>query len=61
MRLRGLLVMAVIMIALGLYLGLSRQPEPLLPAEPRTSVWSIDPERLTGLVIELPVEGEGQA
>ena len=61
MRLRGLLVMAVIMIALGLYLGLNRQPQPLPPAGPRTSVWSIDPERLTGLVIELPVEGEGQA
>jgi len=60
-RLRGLLVMAVIMIALGLYLGLNRQPQPLPPAGPRTSVWSIDPERLTGLVIELPLDGEGQA
>ena len=61
MRLRGLLVMAVIMIALGLYLGLNRQPEPLPPAGPRISVWSINPESLTGLVIELPVEGESRA
>lgn len=61
MRFRGLLVMVVILIALGLYLGLNRQPEPLSPAGPRISAWSIDPERLTGLVIELPVEGERQA
>ena len=60
MRLRGLLALAVIMIALGLFLTLDKQPEPLPPTGPRTSVWSINPESLTGLVIELPVDGESQ-
>jgi hypothetical protein len=52
--------MAAILIALGLYFALNRQPEPLPPTGPRLPVWSIDPESLTGLAIELPADGEGQ-
>lgn len=62
MKLRNILILLVIFLALGGYFYYySNQPEP--PAKPKTQlyVWLIDMEEIQHIEIELPRDGQSQA
>ncbi len=57
MKLRVVLIMAVILIGLSVTFYLVSRPEPLPPAESRPFVWSIETDQLRGISITLPRAG----
>jgi hypothetical protein len=62
MKLRTILVMAGILVALGiLFLVTRKQPEPEPQAEPRRFVWSVRMEDLKHLSISLPAAEKREA
>ncbi len=61
MRLRSILILLVILLALGGYFYLTNSPQPAPEPEPKLYVWSIDTEEIQRVEIELPPEGKGQA
>ena len=61
MRLRNILILLAILLALGGYFYVSSRPEPAPPEEPQLFVWLIDVEEIQHIVIELPHEGKSQA
>jgi len=62
MKLRTILVMAGILVALGALFFISRQPPESEPqAEPRRFIWSVGMEDLKHLTINLPAERKSEA
>ena len=61
MKLRNILILLVIFLALGGYFYYSNQPGP--PAKPKTQlyVWLIDMDEIQHIEIELPRDGTSQA
>lgn len=53
--------MAVVLVALGIYVYLSSRPEPALPVAPPPYIWSIEIEDLVRLAITLPSVGKSLA
>ncbi len=61
MRVRTILVMAGILVALGVYFFISSRPEPEPRPEPRPFVWSVEMTELKTIAINLPSEGKSEA
>lgn len=61
MRLRSILILVGILIALGGYFYFSSQPEPPPPEERQLYVWLIEQEEIEHIEIALPRDGESQA
>jgi hypothetical protein len=61
LRLRNILILLAILLALSGYFYFSNRPEPPPPEEPQLYVWLIEMEELEHIVIELPREGKKQA
>jgi len=61
LRLRNILILAVILLALGGYFYFSSRPEPPPPKEPELFAWLIEMEEIEHIEIELPREGKSQA
>ncbi|MFC1932581.1 DUF4340 domain-containing protein [Chloroflexota bacterium] len=61
MRLRNILILLVILLALGGYFYVSSRPEPAPPKEPRIYVWMVDMDKIKHIEIELPSDGKSQA
>jgi hypothetical protein len=62
MKLRTILIMAGILVALGAFFFILRpQPESETQAQPRKFIWSVGLEDLHHLTINLPAEGKSQA
>ncbi len=61
MRLRNILILLVVLLALGGYFYFSSRPEPAPPPEPQLYVWLIDMEEIQYIEIRLPGEGKSQA
>ena len=62
MKIRTILVMAGILVALGVFfLIFRRPPEPEPQAEPRSFVWSVEMEDLKHMAISLPADGKREA
>jgi hypothetical protein len=62
MKLRTVLVMAAVLIALGVVYAVSRRkPEPPQPEIPRMFVWSVDMEEIAKIGVSLPRQGKSQA
>ena len=61
MKLRVILIMAVVLIALGVFFYFTSQPEPPEPVEPRPFVWSVEMEELQHMKISLPPEEKSEA
>ena len=61
MRLRSILILLVILLALGGYFYITSRPEPVTKPEPQMFVWLIEMEEIQRIEIELPREGESQA
>ena len=60
MRLRTILIMTGILVALGVYFYISSRPKPEPPPEPRPFVWSVEMEDLKAMAIDLPHEGKSE-
>ena len=61
MRLRGILIMALAVAALGVVFYFASRPAPPPPVIPRPFVWSVDMDQLKKMVISLPRSGKSQA
>ncbi len=62
MRLRTILVMGGILVALGVFFYFSsRRSESEPTAEPRSFIWSVEMEDLKHMAISLPPEGKNEA
>ncbi len=61
MRLRNILILLAILLALGGYYSFSSRPEPTPKPKPQVFVWMIDMEEIKHIEIELPREGKSQA
>lgn len=61
MKLRTILVMAGIFVALGVYFFFSSRPEPEPRPEPRPYVWWVEMTELKTIAIGLPSEGKSEA
>jgi len=61
MKLRTILIMGGILVALGLFFYISSRPEPEPTVEPRAFVWSVEMEELKHMAISLPPEGKNEA
>ncbi len=61
MKLRTILVMAGILVALGVYFFVFSRPEPEPRPEPRPFVWSVEMDELKTMAIGLPSEGKSEA
>ncbi len=61
MRLRNILILLVIFLALGGYFYFSNIPQPAPKSEPQLFVWLIDIEEIQHVEIELPREGKSEA
>ncbi len=61
MRLRSILVLLTILLALGGYFYFSNAPEPPTEPEPKVFVWDIDMEEIQHIEIRLPREGKSQS
>ncbi len=61
MRLRSILVLMTVLLALGGYLYFSNSPEPASNSEPRFFMWKIDMQDLQQVEIQLPRENKSQA
>ena len=61
MRLRNILILLVILLAMGGYFYVSSIPQPPPKSEPRVYVWSIEMEEIQHIEIRLPHEGKSEA
>ena len=61
MRLRSILVLLTILLALGGYFYFSNAPEPTTEPEPKVFVWDIDEEEIQHIEIRLPRESKSQS
>ena len=61
MRLKSILILLAILLALGGYFYISSRPEPVLKPEPQLFVWLIDMEEIDHIEIQLPKEDKSQA
>ncbi len=61
MRLRNILILLAILLALGGYFYFSNVSEPLTRPEPQLFAWMIDMEEIEHIEIRLPHEGKSQA
>ena len=61
MKLRTLLIMGLVLIALGTVYYFSSRPEPVPEPEPRPFVWSVETDELRNMAISLPPQGKSQA
>ncbi|MFC1929139.1 DUF4340 domain-containing protein [Chloroflexota bacterium] len=61
MRLRNILILLVIFLALGGYFYFTSRPQPAPEPEPRTFVWSSNAEEIQHIEIQLPREDKSQA
>ncbi len=61
MRLRSILILVGILIALGGYFYFSSQPEPPPPEERQLFVWLVEQEEIEHIEIALPRDGGSQA
>lgn len=61
MKLRSILVLFVILLALGAYWSFFRPSEPLPEPETQLYVWLIEMEEIENIVIRLPRENQSQA
>ncbi len=61
MRLRSILILLVILLALGGYFYFSNIPQPAPKPKPQLFVWSIDMEEIQRIEIQLPREDKSQA
>jgi len=61
MRLRTILVMAAILVALGVFFFLSGRPKTVPQPEPRMFVWSVEMQDLKAVAVSLPREGKSES
>lgn len=61
MRLRNILILLAIFIAMGWYFYVTSRPEPEPRPEPQLYVWMIEQEEITRIEITLPYEDKSQA
>ncbi len=61
MRLRSILILLAVLLALGGYFYFSNRPEPPVKQDPRSFVWLIDGDDIKHIEISLPREGKSQA
>ena len=61
LRLKGILVLLAVFLALGWYFYISSRPQPAPPPEPPLYVWLVDTDELEQIKIELPHEDQNQA
>ena len=61
MRLRNILILLAIVLALGGYFYFSSRPEPAPRPEPQLYVWLIEMDEIQHIEIRLPHEGKSQA
>ncbi|MFC2052351.1 DUF4340 domain-containing protein [Chloroflexota bacterium] len=61
MRLRNILILLVIFIALGGYFYITSRPQPEPQPEPQVFVWDIDMDHIEHIEISLPKEDKSQA
>ena len=61
MRLRNILILLAIFLALGGYFYFANAPQPVAKAEPKLYVWMIDLENIKHIKIGLPREDKSQA
>ncbi len=61
MRLRNILILLAILLALGGYFYISSRPQPPTKPEPKLYVWMIDMEKIKHIEIGLPREGKSQS
>lgn len=54
MRLRPILMMVVVLVALGMYVYLANRPGPAPPTAPRPYIWSLESVDLKRVAISLP-------
>ena len=60
MKLRTILIMVVVLVALG-GLYISSRPKPAPPKEPRPFVWKVEMDKLKTIAISLPHAGKSEA
>ncbi len=61
MRVKNILILLVVLLALGgVYFAFSR-PKPAPPSQPRVYVWSVNADDIERIEISLPHEGKSQA
>ena len=61
LRVRNILILLGVLLALGVYYYISTIPEPAPKPEPRVFVWSVEMDELQHIEIRLPHEGKSQA
>ncbi|MFC1992136.1 hypothetical protein ACFLVC_05415, partial [Chloroflexota bacterium] len=61
MRIRNILILLAILLALGGYFYFSNIPEPPVKPEPRYYAWDIEMETIQNIEIRLPREDMSQA
>jgi hypothetical protein len=61
MRVRAILIMAAVMVALGAVFLVTSRPKPAPTEKPRPFVWSVEMEELKTMAISLPREGKSEA
>ncbi|MBI2287452.1 MAG: DUF4340 domain-containing protein [Chloroflexi bacterium] len=61
MRLRNILILLAVLLALGGYFYIDSRPEPSPPPKPQLYVWLVEMEELQKIKIELPRESKSQA
>ena len=61
MRLRNILILLVILLALGGYFYYTTRPQPLPKPEPKLYAWLIEMEEIEHIEIRLPRENQSQA
>ncbi len=61
MRLRNILILLAILLALGGYFYFSKVPQPAAKAEAKLYAWSIDMDEIQHIEIRLPRENQSQA
>tara|TARA_B100000315_G_scaffold244791_1_gene269923 strand:- start:147 stop:752 length:606 start_codon:yes stop_codon:yes gene_type:complete len=61
LRLRNILILLVIFLALGGYFYFSNRPEPAPPPETQLFVWLVEMEEIQHIEIQLPHEDKSQA
>ena len=61
MRLRNIIILLVILLALGGYFFIFNKPAPVTPPEPQIYVWLVSDEEIQHIEIILPREGKSEA
>ncbi len=61
MRVRAIIVLGVLLIALGAVYTFSSRPRPAPEPQPRHYVWSVEMDQLRNMVLALPREGRRKA